>query len=113
MSPRSAPPQELLSRLSNRLRAYRHHAELTQEALAERAGIQVETVSRLENGRQLPSLGMLHRLTGVLGCSFGDLLDAAPPDASPGVDPEVLLQLQTLPPDAQTALAGFLRKLSR
>ena len=71
MPPRHPPPPELLQRIAERLRARRLAAGLTQEQLAELAQVQAETVSRLENGRQQPSIGMVWALASALGKVFG------------------------------------------
>jgi DNA-binding XRE family transcriptional regulator len=43
--------------LGRALRVRRRRAGLTQAALAERAGIRLETLSRIENGRGNPTVG--------------------------------------------------------
>lgn len=50
----------------------REHGNLTQEALARRAGLSLRTVARVEaTGRA--SAGVLEKLATGLGCSFGEL----------------------------------------
>ncbi len=49
------------------LRHAREDAQLSQVALAERAGIAPSTVSAYESGRHAPSLAAIERLLGVLG----------------------------------------------
>jgi transcriptional regulator with XRE-family HTH domain len=49
-----------------------HH--ITQEALAERAGIHRTQISLLEGGRRMPLLDTLVRLAGGCGISAGELL---------------------------------------
>jgi transcriptional regulator with XRE-family HTH domain len=57
----------------------------TQETVAERVGVDVETVSRIERGAHLPSLPTLDRLAVALRCSAGDLLSKeGPVEASEG-----------------------------
>ncbi|MFF5828832.1 helix-turn-helix domain-containing protein [Streptomyces bacillaris] len=53
--------------LGARLRALRADAGLTGAALAERAGVGQPTVSKVENGRMVPSLDVLDRLSRALG----------------------------------------------
>lgn len=57
--------------LGARLRALRVDAGLTGAVLAQRAGVGQPTVSKVENGRMVPSRDVLDRLSGALG------LDAA------------------------------------
>jgi transcriptional regulator with XRE-family HTH domain len=51
----------------------------TQEIVAERVGVDVETISRIERGAHLPSLPTLDRLAVALCCSAGDLLSKEGP----------------------------------
>ncbi|MGW0966285.1 helix-turn-helix domain-containing protein [Streptomyces sp. NPDC002516] len=63
--------QERMRALGARLRALRVDAGLTGAVLAQRAGVGQPTVSKVENGRMVPSRDVLDRLSGALG------LDAA------------------------------------
>ncbi len=62
--------------LSRRLAAARRAAGLTQTELAERMGTKQSAISRIEAGRQLPSLEMLERFARATGrpftVTFGD-----------------------------------------
>lgn len=71
-------PAPLLKRIPLRVRQYRQLAALTQDALAEKAGIKVATLSRIERGRMQPSIAMLWRLAQALERSMGDFLDEGP-----------------------------------
>lgn len=57
-----------------RLAARRKELRLTQAELAERLGIEKESVSRLETGGISPSLGRLSTLAGALDFPMEDLL---------------------------------------
>lgn len=50
---------------------------LTQSALAERIGVEAETISRLECGTVLPSLWTLNQIAEELRTGIGELLGAA------------------------------------
>ena len=69
------------------LRARRHAENLTLAAVAERAGIAQETLSRIENGHTNPSIGTIRNILRALGGNGhrGDLRHVEP--CSPGVDP--------------------------
>ncbi|MFZ4151144.1 helix-turn-helix domain-containing protein [Streptomyces pseudogriseolus] len=58
--------RERMRVLGARLRALRADAGLTGAALAERAGVSQPTVSKVENGRMVPSLDVLDRLSRAL-----------------------------------------------
>ncbi|MFH9824826.1 helix-turn-helix domain-containing protein [Streptomyces bobili] len=53
--------------LGTRLRGLRAEAGLTGAVLAERAGVGQPTVSKVENGRMVPSADVLDRLSNALG----------------------------------------------
>jgi DNA-binding XRE family transcriptional regulator len=55
--------------VSQRIREERRKAGLTQEVLAERAGIPQSHVSRLENGQHSPTSMTLERIADALGVS--------------------------------------------
>ena len=60
--------------LGENLRRYRKHAGLTQEKLAERAGLSVVFVSLLENGWRAASIGCLLKVARALGVTLEDLV---------------------------------------
>jgi transcriptional regulator with XRE-family HTH domain len=57
-----------------RLKKLRADREMTQEALAERAGISRTYIARLELGQQDPTLGTLRKLAKALKVKVGDLV---------------------------------------
>lgn len=62
----------------NRIREHRTRAGLTQLEVAERSGLHVITVCRLEGGHvKNPSLETLQKLASTLGCELVALLPAA------------------------------------
>ena len=73
----------LAKRLGSNLSERRKQLGWTQEMVAERVGVDAETISRIERGAHLPSLPTLDRLAVALRCSAGDLLsNEGPEDAS-------------------------------
>ncbi|MSU57646.1 MAG: XRE family transcriptional regulator [Pedosphaera sp.] len=68
----SVPPHRRV--LGDRLRSYRQRAELTQEKLAERAGLSVVFISLLENGWRTISVDRLIRIAKALKVPVADLL---------------------------------------
>lgn len=68
-------------RLASELKKARLSASLSQEALARRAGLSVETVRKLERGeRHSPELFTVSSLTGVLGLSIDQLIESLATD---------------------------------
>ncbi|MBZ6258112.1 helix-turn-helix domain-containing protein [Streptomyces olivaceus] len=57
----------------DRLRHLRARAGLTQEALADRAGLDKQAVSLIENARQIPRLDTLWHLARALDLTVSDL----------------------------------------
>jgi len=61
--------------LGLRVRKLRTRAGLSQAALAERAGLSVDAVSRIERGRRSPHLGTLNALAAGLKVPLAVLVD--------------------------------------
>ena len=59
-----------MNTMASRLRLYRKSLGLTQEELALKAGIAQEFISGIEKGRKRPSVEVLEKLCGALGCSL-------------------------------------------
>jgi putative transcriptional regulator len=60
---------------ADRLVALRAERDFSQARLAELAGVDRKTINRIENGHFSPSLDTLTRLSVVLKCRLGDLVD--------------------------------------
>jgi transcriptional regulator with XRE-family HTH domain len=96
------------ARVRRRLRELRTERGLTLQQVAERANIDVSTLSRLEAGKRRLALDHIPALAGALGVSADTLLGAAPPQ-----DPRVRGRPRkfdglTLWPLTQTGPAGGL-----
>lgn len=63
-----------------RLKLLRRSRRLTLKALAEAAGCSESLLSRVENGRVVPSLSTLHRLCRALGVSVAALIETPADD---------------------------------
>lgn len=60
-------------RLGRRVADQRKRAGLTQAQLAERIGVANETISRLERGSAVPSLGRVEAVASALGVELSEL----------------------------------------
>lgn len=69
--------QRLGKKLGQRISERRKSLNWTQDQLAERLGVDAETVSRFERGATVPSLVTLDRLAPILKVSISDLLSDA------------------------------------
>jgi transcriptional regulator with XRE-family HTH domain len=78
------------ARVRRRLRELRTEQGLTLQQVAERAGIDISTLSRLEAGKRRLALDHLPALAAALGVSADELLGAPPPQ-----DPRVRERPQT------------------
>ena len=92
---------DLRGRLGARLKQLRHARRLTQEQLAERAGLSYKFLGELERGRGNPTLTTLAAISEALGVKLVDLLtlDADRPRLTPRQASQVreaLASLETL-----------------
>lgn len=69
---------EIAAAFGRRVREVRHGAGMTQEDLAERAGLHPTFISNVERGYRVPSVPTLLRIAKGLGCSPGALVDKLP-----------------------------------
>lgn len=74
---RRAASQELMM-LGERIRSQRIKLCLSQEALAEKAGISANTVSRIEGGQMSMGIGIFIKLVQALDADAGSLLGILP-----------------------------------
>ena len=65
------------SALAENLRILRLDANLTQDELAQRAGLERKTVNRIENNKLSPTIDTLVRIALVLRTSVSELIDGA------------------------------------
>ena len=68
----------------NRIRDIREERKLTQEELAERAGLPRQHVSDLERGVMRPRIDTAQKLAAALGVTVDDLFPADLPAAANG-----------------------------
>lgn len=69
-------PDEIRNKLSDVVRTFREERRLTQEDLAERSLVSVETVRRLETGSITPTLETLCKICDALQISLRTLFSA-------------------------------------
>jgi transcriptional regulator with XRE-family HTH domain len=69
---------DLKQRLARAVRAARMRKGLTQEAVAEQAGVTTETVSNTERAQSLVTLEVFLRLAAVLDMDLANVVDAPP-----------------------------------
>jgi len=63
-------------KITNNIRRLRFFAdEMTQQELAEKAGVSRQTIISIEAGKYSPSLEMAFRIAEVFGVKIGDVFD--------------------------------------
>lgn len=67
--------KEFTSRLSSRLRDIRKEKKLTQQELAEKAGLHLTYVGHLELGKYHPTVFVMWKISKALGVSINELTD--------------------------------------
>jgi putative transcriptional regulator len=68
--------------LSNRIRRLRFdHDEMTQQTLAEKAGVTRQTIIALEANRYVPSLVLAYRIARVFGIPVEEVFQLETPEA--------------------------------
>lgn len=87
--------------LGKAIRQLRESLKLSQEKLAENAGITYQYLSALENGKENFTIGILESLAGALGTSFAPLVAHAfnpNPESPPKVGRQFFIKEALLPP---------------
>lgn len=74
--------QQVRERIGNRIAALRKKAGLTQEQLADRAGLQRTHVGRIEAGRYAVTLEVVQAIAQALGMTV-DIIDPKLADLAP------------------------------
>lgn len=72
--------------LGSRIKAIRLEKKITQERLAEIAGVGVTHISHIETGNSIPSLQVLVDIINALGCSADELFCLEIEQARPALD---------------------------
>lgn len=103
----------LLIGVGRRIAQIRTARSVTQESLAERVGVAVQTIRRIETGRTNVPLLRLADIARELGVEIGALLDdagAEVPDPTWDVDSAAVVELWTATPAERRALLLALMK---
>ena len=71
-------------RIRNNIRKLRfNHDEMTQEQLAEKAGVTRQTIIAIESSKYSPSLELAFRIALAFGVPLAEVFSYAPEDDSP------------------------------
>ena|SRR5258708_46803 len=75
-NPGETVPADVVNRLldgANKIKVWRTHRGMTQQALADACGVSKPYISQLEAGSRLASQGVLRKLAGALRVDLDDL----------------------------------------
>ncbi|WP_066195486.1 helix-turn-helix domain-containing protein [Gracilibacillus phocaeensis] len=96
------------NRIGVQLRALRKAQHMTTQEVADKVNVSQSYISRFENGKALPDIGMLENILTVLGSNLSTFFSSELEEM-----PEDLIQLmhtvKTLSPDARRKLNEFLQ----
>lgn len=103
--------------VGRKIRHWRHAKNMTLLELAEKVGCSESLLSKIENDRVRPSIGILHRLVAALGANFSMLFQDHGPDTelvlhegerlritAHGMVPAAEVQMENLIPGARSKL---------
>lgn len=113
--PRRTDP-DLLVHLGARLAKLRRDRGFTQEQLAEAAGLEPLTLSRVENGSRTLSVANMARVAACLDVGLGDLVDVERPAPVAAADPEELAWIRmwrAMTPDQRDVAHRMIREFAR
>lgn len=99
--------------LGRRIAVQRRTAGLTQEDLAERAGVNVKTIQGVEQGRTEPELRTLTLLAKALNTSLENLVPGAGVGSAESIIKKVVAELHELPLPTLEHLAALVHLLAK
>ncbi len=77
MSKKRKRPSKLAENLAICIKKQRTQVGITQSVLAEKVGVEMETISRIERGTATPSLLKLEEIAEALGVGIAELIAAS------------------------------------
>ena len=99
--------------IGNRLKAYRQQAGLTQEKIAEQAGITVVYLSKIENGHVRPTIDLLQALCSAVDCDLGGLFQNVSPASNNYQNDKVIDLFNTCSPEVKPIALNLLEQLAK
>jgi len=77
---------DMAKAIGQRIRNYRIHAELTQEQLAERAGLHQTYIGQVERGEKNSTIESIHKISAALQIPLSRLFDKLDTQKNTGSD---------------------------
>lgn len=103
---------DVRARLGAALRELRIRRQLTQEQLAERAGLSYKFIGEIERGRGNPTVDTVARLAEALGVAIPDLFPAARADRSAANEYRLSKRDVQVVRDAAASLGALMENLT-
>lgn len=97
--------------IGKRIKDVRTDKHLTQEYMANFAGVNVSHISNIENGKVKISLTLLVKVCNALGVSMDYLLQNEYQNPAAGIETEMSLIFKEMPKEKQEALLRIARVL--
>ena len=97
--------------LGLRIKEFREKQKMTQEKLAELVGIDSKHLSRIENGRNYPSIETLEKLTENLNITFEDVFKSDHFETREFLLENLNLKLKSLPDDKLKFIFKMIKEL--
>jgi transcriptional regulator with XRE-family HTH domain len=72
------PPREIVPGLSDKLRAARDAAQMSQQDAADASGVHQVSIARYETDKAVPTLAVLYKLAEAYGVDVTELLPPSP-----------------------------------
>ena len=92
-----------MHKVHNRIRELREEKHITQIRLSTELGVAQETISAYEQGRHMPSVSTLIKLSNILDASMDYIMMKS--------DTRNIIEVQSLS-DSETKLLGFYKRLN-
>ena len=92
-----------MHKVHNRIRELREEKHITQIRLSTELGVAQETISAYEQGRHMPSVSTLIKLSSILDASMDYIMMKS--------DTRNIIEATSLP-DSETRLLGYYKKLN-
>ena len=99
--------------IGNRLKSYRQQAGLTQEKIAEQAGITVVYLSKIENGHVRPTIDLLQALCSAVDFDLGSLFQNVSPASNNYQNDKVIDLFNACSPEVKPIALNLLEQLAK
>ena len=99
--------------IGSRIKGFRVAAGLTQENVAERVGITVVYLSKIENGHVRPTIDLLQAICTVINCDLGGIFCDVSPAAQGYQNERVLELFHSCSPEVKPIALNLLAQLAK